>query len=1151
MTQRESKIMANKIFLASIATLSGICALTFYGAARAQTVTKDDFTQPNDTNPWTAFGGACLTAGDGTASTIPACVGSAGTPYYGSQIQYGGSGGYLGQTNAPSSRATEAPDPAGQGALRFTNGAPGGYGQAGSIISSGAPFGTSAGLQVVFKTVTYRGDSGGGGRDGADGMSFFLMDGAYPPYDTGAFGGSLGFTCSNTNNDGNTRADGTPRGYDGLAHGYLGLGIDEYGNFLNQADNTATGFGYVPGRIGLRGAGSISWAALNALNSIYYPSSLGASQRTDAVRNTCQTGFLWDYSRASRPRVSTTPVADYAPIYSTSGVGAYSILTGFKIANESAITRTDGTPITYNLKITQNGLLSMSYSLNGGNYVPVISKQDITSSNGALPGSFRFGFSGSTGGSNNVHEILCFQAAPADVASTSVGINEKEATKIESGTQAYLAYYYPSNWTGRLTASNLYYDSSTKNVLISSVANWDASCNLSGISAGAINACPTTGRVGPVAAQAPTNRTMLTWDGGQGVAFEWASGAGGSITSTQQSTLDLGDVPLPYTADRLNYLRGDRSNEITSLGVGKYRARESILSDIVNSSPTWAGPPTSPYAAVWSDLLVSSDPLPENSGTQTYTQYLATAQTRLNVVYNGANDGFLHGFRSGAFDSNNNYVNNSTFPNDGQEVLAYMPGAVLNTIHNSVDPTLDLSNASYGHNFYVDATPDVEELFYNGIWHSWLVAGLGAGGSAVYALDVTDPTQFSEANAKKLVIGEWTAANISCVNVANCGTNLGKTYGVPVIRRLHNGKWAIIFGNGYASATGDAGIFIMTINSADGTIGSTYYLSTGASGTNGIAYPSPSDRDGDHITDYVYAGDLHGNVWRFDLTSPLESAWAVSTTPVFTVPSGKPITTKLIVSNSTPTSGLPRVILDFGTGRKQPQTNAAPVVYEPGPHYLYGIWDWDTANWNSKSALQVASLSGPQTINDSTLQAQTLTVNASTGNLDITSNPVCYAGSTTCAGGASKNTQFGFEVRLTGLNEQILFSPLLFRKGLFVNTTVPAVNSPTDCNINHDTGNTLGVSFDTGAAIPGLFPNAASTDAQIAGSQTNATGTPFVVLVAADSFLVTQSLGDGKVSGALACPKGQLFCSGKITLPGGGGPGTNSNGKRITWVERR
>jgi type IV pilus assembly protein PilY1 len=272
--------------------LAGVLAAGFSHGTRAQTTTSDDFTQASDTNNWQTFNGACLTAGNGTLSNIPACI---GLPYYGTQIQIGGNNGFLGGTTAPASAASQIPDPPGHGALRFTNW----YGQAGSIISSGTPFPSGAGLQVIFKTVTYDGDSGGGGHDGADGIGSFLMDGlaqtptgTYGPYDTGAFGGSLGYTCSNQNNDGTLRADGTPRGYDGLEYGYLGLGMDEYGNFLNQGDNTASGFGYVPGRIGLRGAGSISWHALNLKYPLQYPSSLTLAQRASAVRNTCKTGFI-------------------------------------------------------------------------------------------------------------------------------------------------------------------------------------------------------------------------------------------------------------------------------------------------------------------------------------------------------------------------------------------------------------------------------------------------------------------------------------------------------------------------------------------------------------------------------------------------------------------------------------------------------------------------------------------------------------------------------------------------------------------------------------------------------------------------------------------------------------------------------------------
>jgi len=69
----------------------------------------------------------------------------------------------------------------------------------------------------------------------------------------------------------------------------------------------------------------------------------------------------------------------------------------------------------------------------------------------------------------------------------------------------------------------------------------------------------------------------------------------------------------------------------------------------------------------------------------------------------------------------------------------------------------------------------------SGAWHTWPRGRLGAGGSAIYMLDVTDPTpaRFNEANAAALVIGEWNPNSLSCSGNSTCGRNLGNTYGVP------------------------------------------------------------------------------------------------------------------------------------------------------------------------------------------------------------------------------------------------------------------------------------------------------------------------------------------------------------------------------------
>ena len=254
--------------------------LVLAGPSVAQTVKSEDFTNSSSTNNWYYFNGACLTAGSSSPATnpgpIPGCMNIKSTYYNESLV--GGQNGVSGSTET-------LPDPVGSGALRLTNGSPGGYHQNGAIVSAFS-FPTSEGIQITFKTVTYRGDSGGAGHDGADGISFYLMD-ASQPAGIGAWGGSLGYSCSNTNPP-----------YNGLAGAYLGLGIDEYGNFLNgtslmsgytgsnsaTGDNTALGYGYKPGRIGMRGAGSIAWNTLSAAygtnlgsSSPYYPASLATT----------------------------------------------------------------------------------------------------------------------------------------------------------------------------------------------------------------------------------------------------------------------------------------------------------------------------------------------------------------------------------------------------------------------------------------------------------------------------------------------------------------------------------------------------------------------------------------------------------------------------------------------------------------------------------------------------------------------------------------------------------------------------------------------------------------------------------------------------------------------------------------------------------
>ncbi len=1100
--------------------VAGLSLLGISEAIAAPVIIKEDFTGTTTQNSWYAQDGACLTAGSNSGS-IPACV---GLPYYSGQTQWGGTSGTL-------------PDSPPDGALRLTNGSSY-YHQDGAIISN-FPFSMSQGVQVTFTTVTYHGDSGGSGHDGADGLSFFLMDTSKPqsighalgsgPLPIGSWGGSLGYSCSNSNSP-----------YTGMVGGYVGLGIDEYGNFLNPSDNTSSGPGYQWNRIGLRGPGNIAWNWLNYTYPSYYPSTLTTSQKNAAVQKTCETGTLWNYTHASSPSNTGTTVMDYPALPN----GWALLPSGTQIANESTTKRPVATPISYKLKITSAGKLSTWYSINGGTLLPILTNQDITTY-GAIPANVAFGFAGSTGGSDNIHEITCFAAGPGDISASSAGINVQQTGKVQIGTQVYLAFYNPDDWLGSVTSNSLLVNSTTYALTVNPTANWDASCVLTGASP-----CQSTGTA--VTAESPTSRTIMTYSGSQGIPFEW-----GSLTSSQQTALNLGDS---LGQNRLNYLRGVRSQEGSPIGSGPFRVRDSVLGDVIDSSPTWVGAPAIDYptstanpTGSWQDLVDTTAPVPEAAGgAPTYGNFEAANATREDVVYDGANDGMLHGFRAGSYDTSGNFVSNGTTPNDGYEVLAYFPTEALQqqasgtypaneAIHNSVDATYDYSSPNYGHNYFVDATPGTGDLFYNNAWHTWLVSGLGAGGMSIFALDITNPTSFTETNAANIVIGEWSPTQMS---------HLGQTYGTPIIRRFHNGEWGIVLGNGFNSASGHAGIYIMLVGSSTGQISSSsiYFLdtNTGTSTTpDGIAYVTAADLDGDHIVDYLYAGDIFGNVWRFDVTSSNPTNWT-SATPVkiFSTAAGQPITTQVQVFSVPQSTGSPFVLVEFGTGQATPQTHTAPVTYATAsPQSIYGIWDWQMSNWNSLSSTKYAFLStgGVSPIAPGNLQMQTVTTSTSTtgtggiyGYRTLSSNTVCWQGSTACTSGDNK---FGWELDLPTPGEQVVYNPTLAYGTLFVNTTIPPGNTLLNCSQNTTTGWTMAINAATGGSpAASVFPNPTGTTGVLSGAQLNLTGTPAFVTVSANNVPVAY-LGGQTSSGQAT------FVN--VNSPGGGQSG------RINWIQLR
>jgi type IV pilus assembly protein PilY1 len=90
---------------------------------------------------------------------------------------------------------------------------------------------------------------------------------------------------------------------------------------------------------------------------------------------------------------------------------------------------------------------------------------------------------------------------------------------------------------------------------------------------------------------------------------------------------------------------------------------------------------------------------------------------------------------------------------------------------------------------------------------SVVVGTTGAGGSSVYALDVTHVDSLGSSN----VLWEFSAKD---------DAKLGYTIGNPVITKLANGRPAVIFGNGYNQSSGTtASLFVLYLDKQPGQPG--------------------------------------------------------------------------------------------------------------------------------------------------------------------------------------------------------------------------------------------------------------------------------------------------------------------------------------------
>jgi type IV pilus assembly protein PilY1 len=268
-----------------------------------------------------------------------------------------------------------------------------------------------------------------------------------------------------------------------------------------------------------------------------------------------------------------------------------------------------------------------------------------------------------------------------------------------------------------------------------------------------------------------------------------------------------------------------------------------------------------------------------------------------NTLYVGANDGMLH-----AFDASN-----------GRELFAYVPN-ILNIANLA-----SLSHGDYSHKFFVDGPIAVSNRTLT-TGKNILVGALGKGGKGLFALDVTAPADFGAGSFK------WERAETPL-------NNMGLVIGKPILGKVPGGQSAVILGNGMNSTNEKAVLIVLDIET--GAVLREINTNVGSTATpNGLSSPiGVYGQDGRTIA-YAYAGDMLGNIWKFDLT-------ANTATRLFTAvgPNGaQPISGGLAVATNPLTK---KRWVFFGTGRFLTLQDAD--ANNTAVHTMYGFEEGTTA----------------------------------------------------------------------------------------------------------------------------------------------------------------------------------------------------------------
>lgn len=567
-------------------------------------------------------------------------------------------------------------------------------------------------------------------------------------------------------------------------------------------------------------------------------------------------------------------------------------------------------------------------------------------------------------------------------ATVAVSSNSLSATS-PSG-QTFEPSFVPGQWGGTIKSVQLSLNTAT-NTLERGSVTWDAGEVLTSASreAGAVS----------LPKVKPEQRNIITYI---------AAGTPRGVTFTFAATSDGADLPatfnqIPYTASvdnqaeaRVNYLRGDRTKEMDET----FRPRQNILGDIINSGPFFKG---------GANLSISG---------ADYPAFSAAHSNRTPVVYSGANDGMMHAFRA----------------DTGQELFAYIPSGVLTKIPN-------LTSKSYIHELFVDAVPTVDEVRTSSGWKTVLASGMGGGAQGVFALDVTDPTNF---NTSKVMF-EFTDLDDPAMGNVTSQPQFVKMLVANSVPASY--KYYIVVSSGYNNYKNDGSgrhltlpdqaLFFLDINKGIETAwaeGTNYFKvilpASDPTKVNGLAQPGVRLGSANEGVEF-FIGDMQGNMWKAAFPGGINSTKVTGAvrkngsnvkTPLFSAKDAaaniQPITVAPVIY---PYANGGNMVI-FGTGRLLESVDRNTTSTQA----VYGVWDsgnTDAASYN----LVPAKLSAL------TLNPTTLVISGSTATFS-----------------ASAGAKRGWYFNLTRSKERIVVSPFSITGVVQFSSTIPPTSECTD-----------------------------------------------------------------------------------------------------------